>query len=93
MGRSQEVTSLPEHPHRAYRAAGADCVFPILLDDRATIAAFVDAVDGPVNVLALPTAPSIADLAELGVARVSYGSSIHRRTMRDLAAFLEELPR
>jgi len=78
---------------RAYRAAGADCVFPILLADRAAIAEFTDAVDAPVNILALPTAPSINDLAGLGVARVSYGSSIHRRTMRNLAAFLAELPR
>jgi 2-methylisocitrate lyase-like PEP mutase family enzyme len=76
---------------RAYRSAGADCVFPILLHDADTVGAFVQAVDAPVNILALPQAPPIARLAELGVARISYGSLIHRRTMDGLGAILAEL--
>jgi 2-methylisocitrate lyase-like PEP mutase family enzyme len=76
---------------RLYLAAGADCVYPILLHDAAVIRAFVDAVAAPVNILATPAAPSIAELTELGVARISYGSLIHRRTMQDLTAFLEGL--
>jgi 2-methylisocitrate lyase-like PEP mutase family enzyme len=76
---------------RSYRAAGVDCVFPIFLYDEDAIGAFVDAVETPVNVLALPQAPPIARLAELGVARVSFGSSIHRRTLDDLATFLRSL--
>ncbi len=35
-----------------------------------------DGVDGPLNVMAGPGAPPVADLAELGVARVSVGSGI-----------------
>jgi 2-methylisocitrate lyase-like PEP mutase family enzyme len=73
---------------RSYRAAGVDCVFPILLHDADTIAAFADAVEIPVNILALPEAPPIARLAELGVARVSHGSLIHRRVMKALTEFL-----
>jgi 2-methylisocitrate lyase-like PEP mutase family enzyme len=73
---------------RSYRAVGVDCVFPILLHDADTIAAFADAVDTPVNILALPEAPPIARLAELGVARISYGSFIHRRVMQALTEFL-----
>ena len=75
----------------AYRAAGVDCVFPIFLTDSDAIGAFVEAVAAPVNILALPQAPSPTQLAELGVARVSYGSSIHHRVMEDLAAFLAGL--
>ena len=76
---------------RAYRQAGADCVYPILLHDEETIASFVEAVGPPVNVLALPQAPSVARLAELGVARISYGTQIHRRSMEHLAAVLGDI--
>jgi 2-methylisocitrate lyase-like PEP mutase family enzyme len=78
---------------RSYRAKGVDCVFPILLHDEATIATFVDAVDAPVNILALPQAPPIERLAELGVARLSYGSLLHRRAMQELSSFLADLAR
>jgi 2-methylisocitrate lyase-like PEP mutase family enzyme len=78
---------------RSYQAVGVDCVFPILLHDEVTIATFVDAVDAPVNILALPQAPTIDRLAELGVARVSHGSLLHRRAMQDLSSFLADLAR
>ena len=35
----------------------------------------VSSVDKPVNVLAMPGAPSVAELADLGVARVSVGGA------------------
>ncbi len=76
---------------RAYLAAGVDCVFPIFLHEADTVAAFVDAVQAPVNILALPQAPSIAQLAELGVARISHGSLIHHRAMQEVTAFLAKL--
>lgn len=78
---------------RSYQAAGADCVFPILLHDEDTIARFVEAVGAPVNILALPQAPPNHRLAELGVARISYGSSIHRHAMQELTTFLAEIAR
>lgn len=56
---------------QAYLAAGADCIYPIGLDDRATLAALVQAIDAPVNVAAGPGVPDLAELARLGVARVS----------------------
>jgi 2-methylisocitrate lyase-like PEP mutase family enzyme len=76
---------------RSYRAAGVDCVYPIFLSDEDAIVAFVGAVEGPVNILALPHAPSPDRLAELGVARISYGSLIHHRSMDDLARLLKDL--
>lgn len=76
---------------RSYRAAGADCVFPIFLHEEEAIAAFIDAVQAPVNVLALSQAPPIARLAELNVARASYGSLIHRRVMHELTTYLAEI--
>ncbi len=61
---------------RAYAAAGADCVYPIGVADEATIEAFV-ATGIPVNILLRPGAPTIARLAELGVARISLGHFLH----------------
>jgi 2-methylisocitrate lyase-like PEP mutase family enzyme len=60
---------------RAYRAAGADCVFPIGLRDFDTIARFVAAVDMPVNVVAKAGMPPLAEFARIGVARVSTASA------------------
>ncbi len=73
---------------RAYAAAGADCVYPIFLAEEAAIGEFVEAVGVPVNILALPSAPSRARLAELGVARISYGALMHRRSMQAFAGIL-----
>src|SRR5215217_7413228 len=45
-------------------------------------------VRGPVNVVRLPQAPSLAELAEMGVARVSWGPFLYRDAM---ARFEEQL--
>ncbi len=73
---------------RAYADAGADCVYPIFLADEAGIGAFVDVVEATVNILALPNAPARSRLAELGVARISFGVLVHRRSMQALAEIL-----
>ena len=58
----------------AYRDAGADVVYAPGLTDLGQIAAVVEAVGMPVNVLGLPTGPTMAELASVGVRRVSVGS-------------------
>ena len=58
----------------AYRDAGADAVYAPGLRNLEQIAAVVDAVGVPVNALALPQGPTIAELASVGVRRVSTGS-------------------
>jgi 2-methylisocitrate lyase-like PEP mutase family enzyme len=70
---------------RAYRAAGADCVYPILLDDADAVRAIVAAVDGAVNLMIHPGGPSIAEAAALGVARLSWGSGVYREAQAALA--------
>ena len=74
-----------------YFDAGADCVYPIGLADRETLRAFVADAGGPVNVLALPDAPPLAELAGLGVARVSYGPLLYRQTMEQFTRSLAAL--
>jgi len=58
---------------RRYAEAGAHVLYAPGLTDLAQIRAVVEAVDRPVNVLALPAAPPVAQLAEAGVCRVSVG--------------------
>jgi 2-methylisocitrate lyase-like PEP mutase family enzyme len=66
---------------RAYRDAGADCLFIPGLYDRDTIAKLVKAVEAPLNILANPACPPLAELEKIGVARVSSGSGIMRAAM------------
>jgi len=58
----------------AYRDAGADVVYAPGLTDLDQIARVAEAVRIPLNVLALPSAPSLGDLAAVGVRRISTGS-------------------
>jgi 2-methylisocitrate lyase-like PEP mutase family enzyme len=78
---------------RSYAEAGVDCVFPILLTDRSVIERLVHAVHAPVNILAMPQAPPIRQLADIGVARVSFGSAIYRRAQQEISTFLAAIER
>ncbi|MEU9478214.1 isocitrate lyase/phosphoenolpyruvate mutase family protein [Streptomyces sp. NPDC048191] len=60
----------------AFRAAGADGIFVPGAVDPGTVKELVAGVDGPVNVMVFPGAPSVADLAALGVARISAGAGL-----------------
>ncbi len=66
---------VPEALRRAnaYLEAGVDCVFPIVLWETDALRRFTSEARGPVNVVRLPQTPSVAELAALGVARVSWG--------------------
>jgi 2-methylisocitrate lyase-like PEP mutase family enzyme len=58
-----------------YEQAGADVLYAPALDSAEDIAAVVAAVGRPLNVLARPGVPPVAELAALGVARVSVGGA------------------
>jgi 2-methylisocitrate lyase-like PEP mutase family enzyme len=81
---------VPEALRRAnaYSDAGADCVYPIALWETDALRRFTSAVSGPVNVIHLPQSPSLAELAAVGVARVSWGPFLHLDAM---ARFAEQL--
>ena len=76
---------------QSYLGAGADCVFPINLSDEKHIGEFVQHVQAPVNIWLRPDAPSLARLAELGVARVSMAGGLMRRAYGTLHEALTEL--
>jgi 2-methylisocitrate lyase-like PEP mutase family enzyme len=75
----------------AYREAGADVVYAPLLTDPEHISALVQAVDAPVNVLAVPAAPDVGELEALGVRRVSTGSLLAAAAYGALVAAAREL--
>jgi 2-methylisocitrate lyase-like PEP mutase family enzyme len=66
---------------RAYRQAGADCVFAPGVSDRDTITELVKEIAAPLNILISSGCPSLAELEEMGVARVSAGSAVMRATL------------
>jgi len=78
----------------AFAAAGADGIFVPGVSDAATIQALAESVDRPLNILAGPGSLTVKQLGELGVARVSLGSSVaeaayavaHRATVEALTA-------
>jgi len=70
---------------RLYAEAGADCVYPIAAGGRDAIQRLVAEIGAPVNILAVPGGLSLAELGELGVARVSFGSGLMHIAM-DAAA-------
>jgi 2-methylisocitrate lyase-like PEP mutase family enzyme len=75
----------------AYRDAGADVLYAPGLTELDQIATVVEAVDAPVNVLALPTAPSFRELEAAGVRRISTGSLLAGAAYGALLAGAREL--
>ena len=62
----------------SYAEAGVDCIFYMNVLSRDAIAALVKEVKAPVSILARPENPGVAELQDLGVARVSYGAAFTR---------------
>jgi 2-methylisocitrate lyase-like PEP mutase family enzyme len=76
---------------QAYQEAGADVLYAPALTKLADIRELVASVDSPVNVLALPDGPSVADLAAAGVARISIGSGLSTAAYSTLVEVATEL--
>ena len=79
-----------------YREAGADCIFVQPVWEKETIAALVKEINAPINILSNPTigagiTPSISELQDLGVARVSLGSSLMKATLALIKKIADEL--
>ena len=70
---------------RLYAAAGADCIYPIGVCGPDAIRRLVEEVGAPLNVLVMPGGLTLEQLADLGVARVSFGSGLMHTAM-DAAA-------
>lgn len=75
---------------RLYRAAGADCVYPIGGSTGDNLRRLVAEVPGPVNGNTTDSLDLDA-LASLGVARVSFGPRFYRQGLPSMRAALEQL--
>jgi 2-methylisocitrate lyase-like PEP mutase family enzyme len=64
-----------------YRAAGADCLFVPHVSDADTIGRLAREIEGPLNVIAGPPAPTLPELARLGVRRASLGPRVVQATL------------
>jgi 2-methylisocitrate lyase-like PEP mutase family enzyme len=79
-----------------YREAGADCIFVQPVWERETISTLVREIDAPINILANPgigagLPPSVRELQDLGVARLSLGSSVMKATLALIKKIADEL--
>jgi 2-methylisocitrate lyase-like PEP mutase family enzyme len=72
----------------AYLEAGVDCVYPICLWETDPLRRFMAEIAGPVNMTRMSEGPAVAELAELGVARVSWALYLYWDAM---ARFKEQL--
>jgi 2-methylisocitrate lyase-like PEP mutase family enzyme len=92
-GAGTQAELVPDAVRRAnaYVEAGVDCVYPIALWETDALRHFMSEAHGPVNVVRLPPAPSLAELAAMGVARVSWGLLLYHEAMARFADQLRSL--
>jgi len=95
-GSLQEKLSESIKRGNKYREAGADCIFVQPVSDKKTISTLVKEINAPINILANPTigagvTPSIKELQDLGVARVSLGSGLMKATLALIKKVADEL--
>jgi 2-methylisocitrate lyase-like PEP mutase family enzyme len=76
---------------RAYRQAGADCLFAPGICDRETISGLIRDLAAPVNILLSASCPVLRDLEKIGVARASTGSAAMRAALGVLRRIANEL--
>ena len=75
----------------SYLRAGADVVFVPGVTDAPTVRRLADAIDGPLNVMAMPGAPDAATLFAAGASRVSLGNSAMLAVLGALDAIAKEV--
>lgn len=79
-----------------YKEAGADCIFVPSVWEAEKISVLVKEINSPINILSNPTngtglPPSIGELEEIGVARLSVGSSLMKSTLALIKKVADEV--
>jgi 2-methylisocitrate lyase-like PEP mutase family enzyme len=96
-GSTQEKLAESIKRGNKYREAGADCIFVQPVWEKETIATLVKEINAPINILANPgigsgiLPPSVRELQDLGVARLSLGSSVMKATLALIKKVADEL--
>ena len=91
----QKLSESIKHGNK-YREAGADCIFIQPVWEKETISTLVKEINAPINILSNPTigagiTPSVSELQDLGVSRVSLGSSLMKATLSLIKKVADEL--
>ena len=92
---------MPDDPKRAldeaiergnaYAEAGGDCIFYLFLHSAEIIGRIAKEVKAPISILAGPQSPSVSQLQDLGVARVSYGSGFMKAAITGAKKLAQEI--
>ena len=95
-GSTQEKLSESIRRGNKYREAGADCIFIQPVWEKETISTLVKEINAPVNILSNPgigsgLPPSVRELQDLGVARLSLGSSLMKASLALIKKVADEL--
>jgi 2-methylisocitrate lyase-like PEP mutase family enzyme len=75
----------------AYAEAGGDCIFYLFLHSAEIIGRIAKEVKAPISILAGPQSPSVSELQDLGVARVSYGSGFTKAAITGARRLAQEI--
>jgi 2-methylisocitrate lyase-like PEP mutase family enzyme len=75
----------------AYAEAGGDCIFYLFVHSADIIGRLAKEVKGPISILAGPQAPTVSELQDLGVARVSYGSGFLKAAIGGARKLAQEI--
>lgn len=76
---------------RAYKAAGADCFYPIFLKEKESIVTIMKEVSLPVNILMVPGIPDFSTLKEIGLARISLGPGFLKNAIQSMKNIAQKL--
>ncbi len=76
---------------KAYKDAGANCFYPIVLKDKESLQTIIKEVLLPVNILMVPGIPDFATLKEIGLARISLGPGFLKTAINSMKNLAEKL--
>ncbi len=76
---------------RRYLSAGADCIYPITLNDLGLLKRLREAIAAPINVYAAPGTPPIPALEAAGIARLSLGPGLLKVSLSAMKRVAEQL--
>jgi 2-methylisocitrate lyase-like PEP mutase family enzyme len=96
-GSTQEKLSESIKRGNKYREAGADCIFIQPVWEKEMISTLVKEINAPINILSNPgiggglLPPSVRELQDLGVSRLSLGSGLMKATLALIKKVADEL--
>lgn len=76
---------------KAYLEAGADCVFPVGIDDIEIVKDIRRVISAPINILVLPEQLALSEMKGIGINRFSYGPFIFRSLLKKFTEIIDEL--